>query len=679
MKSNLLILSLAASLFTLSVMASACGGGDDELKQALESLGDNDLAIMVLPQEQLGDEFSDLGVSEDSGFQDNEGRADDTIDPDDTADDLERAGRTNGYGLTYSDPALSALDAGEGVISVGTEVELFQDGSAASDFLNKQVDDLQRLEGEEIEAGVTLEEVETFAVDGLADEAIGLREQVSFSDLEMFGTLVVFRLDRLVGVATLATADDADTNSQVEEIARALEGRIEGVLLGEITGTPVPIITGSPVPIPEADEEGATVPRPEGAPDLEAMALSLDDLPSGVSIDREGYVEDEDTVASYEREFDLGETPIGASRFISLENDLDLHEGSSEAAVIFTTFEALFTGETAEEFFASAISEGGAFEASDIRPAPVVLPDLGDDAFAVRVSFDTPLGSFESVFVFVRTDRAVGSLILTASAGELDVTDVVLLAEAMTERMEAGLAAAGGEAAEAALVPQEAVGVAEGFLQPFGLAGALQPLGDPADLSLTEGGPLEDLMLSSEDVPPGYQELLAGSSSFETEPSFGEPSPGEVTMSMSMFADEDEQHIIMSTVMQAEDEAVLQEALAEIRGMDFAEIEEAFSAFELFGIEMTNVRLVDASGLGDSGFGFGYTMDFSALMEELGEGFGEEPLDEEAPEFSAMDMEIVMFMDGSLAGVVVTFALDDAAPASRPLADIMAAKMTVAS
>jgi hypothetical protein len=190
-------------------------------------------------------------------------------------------------------------------------------------------------------------------------------------------------------------------------------------------------------------------------------------------------------------------------------------------------------------------------------------------------------------------------------------------------------------------------------------------------------------MLSSEDVPPGYQELFAGSSSFEAEPSFGEPSPGEVTMAMSMFADEGEQHMIMSMVMQAEDETVLQEALAEIRGMDFAEIEEAFRAFELFGIEMTNERLVDASGLGDGGFGFGYTMDFSALMEELSEGFGEgfggEPLDEEALEFSAMDMEIVMFMDGSLAGVVVTFALDDAAPATRPLAQTIAAKIDAAS
>ncbi len=671
MKSHLFILSLSAGLFALSAIASACGSGDDELKQALASLRDNDLAIMVLPQDQLGDEVADLEVDFASGFQDNKGRADDTIDPDDTADDIEKAGRINGYGLTFTDPSLSALDAGEGLLSAGTEVELFQDGSAASDFIAKQVDDYQRLEGGEVEEGVTLKDVDTFAVDGLADEAIGIRQKIDFFGLEMFGTVIVFRLQRLLGVATLARADDADTNSQVEEIARSLEQRIEGVLLGDITGTPVPI--------PEADGDGATAPRPAGAPDLAAMTLSLDDLPRGVSIDREGYVADDDTVASYDRVFDLGQARIGASQLISLENGLDLYEGSSEAVLIFTTFEELFTGASAEEFFASALSEGGAFEATDIRPASVALPNLGDDAFAVRVSFGAPLGSFESVFVFVRAGRAFGSLVLTASAGDVYVSDVVLLAQAMTKRMEAGLATAGGGGSQAALVPQEMVGVAEGVLQPFGLAGALQPLGDPANLSLTQGGPLEELILSSDDVPSGYQEMFAGSSSFDVEPTLGGTSPGEVTMATSMFADEGEQHIIMSLVMQAEEEAVLREVLAEIRGFDFAEMGETLSAFELFGIEMTNVRLVDASGLGEGGVGFGYTMDFSALMEDLGEGFGGEPLDEEALEFSAMDMEIVMFMDGSLAGVVVTFALDDAAPASRPLAQTIAAKIDAAS
>ncbi len=668
MKSKLLILSLAAMLLALSAMASACGGDDDKLKQALEALGDSDLAIMVLPQEDLGDEFADLEVDDDSGFADNEKAADDTVDPDDTGDELEESGRINGYELTYGDPALSALDAGEGLLSVGTEVELFEDVDGASGFIAKQVDDFQRLEGEEVGDGVTLEEVETFAVDGLADEAIGLREQINFSDLEMFGTVVAFRLDRLVGAATLARADDADVGSQVEEITRALEGRIEGVLLGEITGTPVPI------PEPEEDQEAA-VPPPEGIPDLAAMALSLDDLPATVSIDREGYVEDEDTVASYEREFDPGQARIGGSRLISLKNDIDLFEGASDASAFFTTFEALYTSEAGAELFASGFAERSDFEATNVQAEPAVVPDLGDESFAVVISFDTPLGSFDAVNAIVRMDRVLGLLIVVGSAGEIDVTDVVSLAEAMTERMEAGLASAGGEAAEATLVPQEAVSVAEGFLQPLGLAGALQPVSDPADLSLTEGGPLEELVLSSEDVPSGYQELFAGSTSFDMEPSFGEPSPGEVTMAMSMFADEDEEHMIMSMAMEAEDETVLQEALAEVRGFDLAEIEEAFGALELFGIDITDVRLVDASGLGDDGLGFGYTVDFSALVDEL-DG---EPLGGEAPEFSAMDMEMVMFMDGSLLGAVVTFALDDAAPASRPLAETMAQKIAPTS
>ena len=427
MKCRLFVLSLAATVFALSAMASACGGGGDELKQALDSLGANDLAIMVLPQEELGDEFADLEVDEDSGFEDNKVRADDTIDPDDTADDLERAGRINGYDLTYSDPALSALDAGEGVIAVSTEVELFEDASAASDFLAKQMDDFGRLEGEEIESGLTLAEVDTFAVDGLADEAMGLRSRGAFGDTEFYDTTVAFRLDRLVGAAVLDRADDADVNSQVEEIARKLEGRIEGALLGEVTGTPVPV--------PPGGDEETTVPRPEGAPDLAAMALSLDDLPAGVSVDREGYVEDEDTVASYEREFDVSLVRIGTSRFTSLENDIGLYADASEALAPMFGFEALLTGESGPDLFAAGFSEGAGLDVTNVQMESLPLPDLGDDSFGLHVSFDTPIGPLEVVYAVARVGRASGLLILTGSAGEVDVTDVIPLAEAMAQRM----------------------------------------------------------------------------------------------------------------------------------------------------------------------------------------------------------------------------------------------------
>ena len=431
MKSELFFLSLAAALLlALGTVATSCGGGDDELTQALESLAENDLAVMVLPQEELGDEFANLEVDEDSGFVDNEEAADDTIDPDDTANDLERAGRINGYALEYSDPTFSALEAGEGVLSVATVVTLFEDGSGASDFFAKQVDDFQRLEGGEIEVGFILEEVETFAVDGLADEAIGIRAQASFGDVQFYVTTVGFRLDRLVGAADIGRADDADVNQRVEEIARALEQRIEGVLLGEITGTPVPI--------PEAEEEEEVeAPPPTRGPDLAVMALSLDDLPPGVTIDREGYVEDEDTLASYEREFDLGLARIGTSGFSSLECDIDLYETAIQASSILTAVEAIFAGESASEFFASFFSEGAGFEATNVQVQSVSLPDLGDNAFGVDVSFDTPIGSFEAVFAYVQVGSVLGSLILTGPLAEVDAADAAPLAEALAQRMAA--------------------------------------------------------------------------------------------------------------------------------------------------------------------------------------------------------------------------------------------------
>jgi hypothetical protein len=234
-----------ALVLTLSLaVLSACGGGngDDELERALRSMTEDDLTIMVLPQEELDEEFADLEIDDDSGFKGNEQATNDTIDPEDTADDLERAGRINGYELEYGAPdRLSVLQAGEGVTSVETIVHLFTDAGAASDFLAKQVNDWQRSEGEEIMAGTTLQEIETFAVDGLADEAIGLRGRASVGDAQLHGTAVYFRLDRLVGETWIGRADDANISSQVEEVARALEKRIERVLLGDIGGTPVPL------------------------------------------------------------------------------------------------------------------------------------------------------------------------------------------------------------------------------------------------------------------------------------------------------------------------------------------------------------------------------------------------------------------------------------------------------
>ncbi len=432
--------SIIAAVMAASLVVAACGGGGegdladreigDELERALQSVTENDLAIMVLPQEELGEEFADLEIDEDSGFQNNEQATDDTINPEDTGEDLERAGRINGYELEYVAPdLLSMLEAGEGVAVVETMVHLFKDAGAASDFLAEQVEDYQRFEGKEVMPSMTLQEAQTFAVDGLADEAIGVRARVSFGDMQLYGTGVYFRLGRLVGEAWIATGDDADVNSQVKTIARALEERIEGVLLGDITGTPMPL--------PQVEEEATVAPPPEGAPDLPAMALSLDDLPAGVSIDHEGYVEDEDTVASYEREFDLGSVSIGSSRPISLESEVDLYENATEASGRLAAFELIATSESGVDLLAPVVSERVGFRATDVRLEPLPTSGLGEDSVGFRVSFDSPLGRLEMTFIFVRVDRAVGSVSLMGLGGKVDSTDAISLAEAMAARMAA--------------------------------------------------------------------------------------------------------------------------------------------------------------------------------------------------------------------------------------------------
>lgn len=236
----------AAFLFALclAMLTLACADGNrhNELERAARTVTENDLAIMVLPQEELGDEFGDLAITTTSGFLDSEEAAGATIDPDDTADDMERAGYVTGYRLVYvAADVLSVLEAGEGVIRLSTQVTLFRNPSAASDSMTKRLDDYRRLEGTEIADGLILEDTETFAVEGLADEAVGTRGRFRARDAEWYGTTVAFRLEQLVGHVLQYRPDDTNVDSEVQEIARALEQRIEGVLLGDIGGRPVPL------------------------------------------------------------------------------------------------------------------------------------------------------------------------------------------------------------------------------------------------------------------------------------------------------------------------------------------------------------------------------------------------------------------------------------------------------
>lgn len=384
-----LVPGLAALLAVLA--AVACSGEERGSDQPPSSVGQDQLAIMVLSADTLGAAAAGLQLdAETSGVRDNEAAAAGSLDPDDNAAELERAGRITGYELDYADSDLTALAAAEGIYEIGTRVQLFTDAGAASQFLTRQIADYVRLDGAGTSSAYRLNGVSTFSVD-IGDEAIGLTTGIGLGQIPLHGTLVSFRVGPLLATAQLLRSDDVDDAIRVQQIARTLEQRIEGVLRGEVTGEPVPLPAPRSLGPPASDLDPAT------------MALRLEDLPAGTAVADEGYVDDTTAVATFRRSFDV-------SSLLRLETEVRLLGSSAEASLALAGIaEELETGASVE------------------RPAAA---DLGDDSLAISAVLETE----QSYAVVVQVGRAVGAVL--AVGDTVDPATVRDLARALVARMD---------------------------------------------------------------------------------------------------------------------------------------------------------------------------------------------------------------------------------------------------
>jgi hypothetical protein len=142
-----------AALLALALVLAGCGLGG---KEGSDEITDEQLAVMVLPGDELGtpDGFElDL---EDSGRMNAREAADWTTDPEDNAADLRQNGWLSGYELTYSNPDdRVSFEVGEGIVSGDSTVQLFDTETSARARLVREVKDLERLRGENID-GVRL-------------------------------------------------------------------------------------------------------------------------------------------------------------------------------------------------------------------------------------------------------------------------------------------------------------------------------------------------------------------------------------------------------------------------------------------------------------------------------------------------------------------------------------------
>lgn len=401
------------------VLLAGCGvggGGDDE--SLAPTVDRADLAIMVLPKESLGPLAMGVKLDDDSGPTDNEEAAEETIDPSDKKRTLARVGRLEGYKLVYSNAA--AVERGEGILYASTSVELFRSEDAASAYLTDQTLDVERFRGKRIGHGGRLSEGRTFSLRDIGEEARGIDAAVRWGSLEAYGTVVGFRVGRIVAWADVGSMDERDVSTEVRRIARSLEKRIQGVLVGEITGEPVPL-----------KREASKARKSQKRLDPRPLTLRAEDIGGGTSVVAQAYRKHGD-VRGFVREFACACGRLGGSTVSYLRGMAQIMDSPSSADFFLGYADTL---EGSRELGRRFIRRLLKLRPRNLLAGP--LPTKRGDTVAITFSFETPRGRMATVMVYVRSGRAIGSLTAVGMGNELNPSDVIAFAGKIRARLHA--------------------------------------------------------------------------------------------------------------------------------------------------------------------------------------------------------------------------------------------------
>lgn len=408
-------------LLSLAVLAVSCGGSGKTTD--LGAITTNDLAVMVLPAAELGSVASGLDVDPDSGFQNAAAVAEDTIDPDDTAGDIEQTGLRSDYQLSYSNIASSKEP-----VQVSTEVTLFGSAEEASDFVATEIGDAEQYKGTELANGAKITSVDVKELDEPGDTAWRGTATATVGDTDITSTVVAFTIGPVAASVSITRVGNPASTAEVEELAQALATRVEAVAAGEVSETPVPVPAKTTPPSTTTEQD----------PVLERMVLSLDDLPAGVTIKNDGYVTKQNGDVSFEREFALGNSSIGRSALIGLQSNVGRMDSAAAAALAVGAVSSIVKGPEGAKLFANAFGQGAGFEADSIHIRELPAGGIGDRTTALHATFDTRVGPFEAVFVFIANGRAAGQIYATGAKGKVRPGDILALARTMAKKMEAG-------------------------------------------------------------------------------------------------------------------------------------------------------------------------------------------------------------------------------------------------
>lgn len=402
-----------ALLLLCGLVLASCGQGGNRAADAPDAeVTKADLAIMVLPAEELGGLAEGLRVAPDeSGPESNAAAARGSLDPDDSARRLRGAGRVTGYELTYRHPRAFSGKGAKGVLNVASSVELMQDAVDASRFLNRQVDDYERFEDTAVEA-VRVGRISSLPVRGIGEETHGVRGTIRAFGLTMHTTVVAFRRGRIVGWVGVMRADRRDMTDAATRLAITMDSRIQRVLGGQLREEPVPL-------------PGVKRPRIDPQP----LTLRLADLPAGLTVTGEGYRRHGD-VRSFLREFEVAGSGVESAGVLYLRSMTQIAESEDAAAVTLR-----YSGTTKGSRHLARLVVRGALKTEARALAVQPLDVEGADTVAWVATFSTPKMRVAVVVLYVRAGVALGSLTAVGPAARLDPAEILALAPTVRDRL----------------------------------------------------------------------------------------------------------------------------------------------------------------------------------------------------------------------------------------------------
>ena len=192
---------------------------------------------MVLPKSAFGTQAAALRINPVSGFLSNAKAANRDLDPRMTTVSLARAGRLSGYARTFRGTLSqfeSAIEAGGGLLVLGSDVDLFRDDRGAEGQLRRSSNDFRALVGKRLKGGATLVRGASFSPAKIGDAATGRRFKVRIKGVSIYITQVGFRHGNLLAGVFEERADPRNLDAEMISFARALDNRITGVLSGRM-------------------------------------------------------------------------------------------------------------------------------------------------------------------------------------------------------------------------------------------------------------------------------------------------------------------------------------------------------------------------------------------------------------------------------------------------------------